>query len=324
MLRVGIIGAGRMGRFHADAFRKHDAKVVAVFDADEGAARAFAADYGCPAMAEVERMLEAEDLDAISICTPPVSHADVCVAAVERGIAVLCEKPLAIDSTGCGKVVAAVAAHNGRLMVAFFNRFFEPVALLRRQFNERRSEWGQLRTVEIVFDLGQQPTRPWLWEKAVSGGGALMNNGVHALDLIELFAGRSNSGIVRFRSSPASGALDSDCFAILASDGGSISTFRTFTNSVERNFLLNVEFEHCRAEVRWYPPSLRLSWPDGRQESVALSSGDPLDRIVNGIGAFVSAIHRNDFAQLPAASDGARAVDLVERFYASGGEYLAL
>lgn len=324
MLKVGIVGAGRMGRFHADAFRKQDASVVAVVDADEAAANAFAADYGCLAMSNVERLLDTGGLDAISICTPPVSHADVCVAAVERGIAVLCEKPLAIDSAGCEQVVSAVTAHNGRLMVAFFNRFFEPVALLKRQYSERQSEWGQVRTVEVVFDLGQQPTRPWLWDKAVSGGGALMNNGVHGLDLVELFAGRTKSGIVRFRSSATSGALDSDCFAILASTGGVISTFRTFTNSVERNFLLNVEFEHCRAEVRWYPPSLRLSWPDGRQENIALSSADPMDRIVNGIGAFVRAIQSNDFSDLPVAPDGARAVDLVERFYASGGEYLAL
>jgi predicted dehydrogenase len=304
-----------MGKFHAEAFVAEGAVIGAVYDDFPASAEALAKEFSAAHAKSLDDLLNSYDLDAISVCTPPFVHEEACVGAMRAGLAVLCEKPLAATAEQCNRIVAAQQQYNGRLMVAFFNRYFEPVARLREEFAGRRDDWGDVAGMEVVFDLGRQPTKPWLWNKEIAGGGALLNNGVHAIDLIRVFCGELEGGYVTLRSTAVSQGLDADAYGLVSAKSGAVAAFRTRTSSVTRNFSLEVEFAKARARVCWYPPSLTVT-EDGKDAvAIPLASDNPLDRIRGGVAAFVNCLKIGDFSSVPSASDGAIAIAMAESLY---------
>src|SRR5438128_320949 len=98
-VRFGLVGAGAIAQAYAQAFGQTDrATLAAIADCRLPAAEAMAAAANCQAFSTAEEMADAVDLDAVIVCTPPSTHRDICCDLLERGLHVLCEKPLAIDS----------------------------------------------------------------------------------------------------------------------------------------------------------------------------------------------------------------------------------
>jgi len=126
-LRVGIVGAGRMGRVHTIAFSElADSEVVSVFDTDAVRARALAAEFGIANVAQGARdLVEADDVDAVVVATPFDLHFEPTVAALRAGKHVLVEKPLATDPEQA-RTMADEAARAGRVLMAGFNLRYEP------------------------------------------------------------------------------------------------------------------------------------------------------------------------------------------------------
>jgi myo-inositol 2-dehydrogenase / D-chiro-inositol 1-dehydrogenase len=126
-VRVGVIGVGRIGRMHAEllAHQVPGAAVTRVFDAHEDSARAAAELLGVAAAAEVDELLAAPDVDAVAICTPTDTHADLIVAAAQAGKAIMCEKPVSLDLVEVDRALAAVEAAGVPFQIGF-NRRFDP------------------------------------------------------------------------------------------------------------------------------------------------------------------------------------------------------
>lgn len=184
-LRVGIIGAGGVARGrHIPCFgRNPRASVVAVADVSREAAEKAAADFGIPAAyADYREMLEREDLHAAVVCTPNKHHAPVTIAALERGLHVLCEKPLALNAEeGRAMLEAAIAAE--RILSVGFHYRHMPNARAAR----RLVEAGELGDVYMarVQAIRRRGIPSWgsFTNREVQGGGALVDFGVHLLDL---------------------------------------------------------------------------------------------------------------------------------------------
>ena len=124
-VRFGLLGAGRIGKVHAKAVMGDaNAKLVAVTDAMPAAAQAIADQYGCD-VRSMEAILAATDIDAVIICTPTDTHADLIEAFVKAGKAVFCEKPIDLSLDRVKACLSVVRAHKGTLMVGF-NRRFDP------------------------------------------------------------------------------------------------------------------------------------------------------------------------------------------------------
>ncbi|MCB2130286.1 MAG: Gfo/Idh/MocA family oxidoreductase, partial [Rhodobacteraceae bacterium] len=124
-LRFGILGAGRIGKVHARAVASDSgAQLVAVADAIGAAAEALAGAYGAD-VRTIDGIINGDDIDAVIICTPTDTHADLIEAAVRAGKAVFCEKPVDLDVQRVRDVLKVVAAEKGTLMVGF-NRRFDP------------------------------------------------------------------------------------------------------------------------------------------------------------------------------------------------------
>lgn len=183
-LRVGVIGLG-IGRMHIEGWRQHpQVEVVAITDADAvrlaqvGDQFAIARRY-----TDAQAMLDAGGLDVVSVCTPNKFHKDLTLAALGAGCHVLCEKPMAMSAAEGREMLAAAKAVDKRLMINFSYRFSAASRGLKAQvdaglfgdFYFGRSVWHRRR--------GMPGFGGWFGNKALAGGGPLIDLGVHRLDL---------------------------------------------------------------------------------------------------------------------------------------------
>lgn len=130
-LRFGMVGAGGIAQAYAQAFRDTNiADLVAVADVRAESAEAIAQSIGAKSYASYEEMAAAENLDAVVVCTPPVTHRNICADLANRGLHVLCEKPLAIDSKSATEMFDAAAQNNVKLIMATKFRYAADVIRL--------------------------------------------------------------------------------------------------------------------------------------------------------------------------------------------------
>jgi predicted dehydrogenase len=182
--RIGIVGLGGMGRAHADAVEQLGHEVAAGADVVADARDSFGADYGTPTYEDFEEMYDAEELDGVAITTPNKFHAPAAVAAFERDVHVHSEKPLAHELEAAEEMVAAEADSDAHGMVGFQSRYRTGAKLFRAY--DERDRFGDVRHVEVrrIRRRGIPGRGSWFTSRDLSGGGALIDIGVHSLDLV--------------------------------------------------------------------------------------------------------------------------------------------
>src|SRR5882672_9313378 len=140
MLRVAVIGAGRIGKIHAANVARHPrTRLSAVADPIEAAARALAQAHQCEWTAQADDLIAGQDVDAIVICTPTNTHVDLIERAAAAGKAILCEKPIDLDIAKVERCLASLARTPVPLLVGFNRRFDPSAAALKRAIDEARS-----------------------------------------------------------------------------------------------------------------------------------------------------------------------------------------
>lgn len=184
--RLGFVGVGWIGAMRLEAVRAAGtAEAAALCDpSPERLAAARAASPGAVCCEDLDDLLaRAGDLalDGVVISTPNAFHVPQAVAALEQGLAVFCQKPLAVDAEGARAVVRA-ARRAGRLLgVDYTYRCTAGAQALRRLI--RTGELGRVFSLETAFHNAYGPDKPWCHDPTVAGGGALMDLGVHLIDL---------------------------------------------------------------------------------------------------------------------------------------------
>lgn len=197
-VQIGVIGLG-VGRWHIESYREvSDAKVVALCDVDEEKLTKVSEHYGITrTYTDYKALCEDETIDAVSVCVPNALHAPIAVYALEHGRHVLCEKPLA-DTVAHGQEILQAARQAAKratvkAMVAMKLRYSKEAQYIRGQV-----EAGKLGHVYYGFstylrDIAGIPGMGgWFTRKSMSGGGALIDNGVHLLDLTWYLMGCPN------------------------------------------------------------------------------------------------------------------------------------
>lgn len=191
-LRVGLVGAGAVAGYHAAAIAGHgDSDLVAVCDLDAGRAEGVASGvHGRPAVfTDHLSMLDAAGLDAVVVNTPHALHEPMAVELLERGIAVLVEKPLATTPDRCGAVIDVARRTGTPLGVGQIQHYLpEKVAVADALAA------GEIGPVVAVDDRRPTDYRPgsrpsWFFDRAMSGGGAMINVGGHSIDRALWFGG---------------------------------------------------------------------------------------------------------------------------------------
>jgi myo-inositol 2-dehydrogenase/D-chiro-inositol 1-dehydrogenase len=184
MLRVGVIGVGRIGRMHAEllARRVEGVALVAVSDVRAGVADAVAAELGVPATG-VEELLARDDVDAVAICTSTDTHADLIVAAARAGKAIFCEKPVSLDLAELDRALAAIEAAGVPFQIGF-NRRFDPA----HQAVHHAVRSGDVGEPQLVRISSRDPAPPPLAYVKVSGG-IFLDMTIHDFDMARYVAG---------------------------------------------------------------------------------------------------------------------------------------
>lgn len=180
--RLGFLGTGWIGRHRMQCVHESGlADVVAVADSSaECASAAAEAVGGVPWFGGLSELLE-QELDGIVIATPSALHAQQSIAALERGLAVFCQKPLGRNAQETERVVTAARRKNRLLGVDFSYRHVEGVRCLRNLIGD--GALGRIFAIDMVFHNAYGPDKPWFYERRLSGGGCLVDLGIHLVDL---------------------------------------------------------------------------------------------------------------------------------------------
>jgi predicted dehydrogenase len=182
------VGAGAIAQGYAQAFQKCAvACLVAVADIRADAALALSQGIVVPAYESYESMAEEIQFDAVLVCTPPATHADISCYFLEREKHVLCEKPLSIDVQGALRMLEAATRSGVKLSMCSKFRFVDDV--IRAKSIYASGVLGEIILFENVFTARVDMTSRWNSDPVVSGGGVLIDNGSHSVDLIRYFLG---------------------------------------------------------------------------------------------------------------------------------------
>jgi UDP-N-acetyl-2-amino-2-deoxyglucuronate dehydrogenase len=190
-----IIGCGNIGPSHAEGVLAcKDAKLVAVCDIIEEKARNMAAKYGSASyFTDYREMLQSEEIDIVSLCTPSGMHGDMVLDCARVGKHVLCEKPIEISKGKMDAMINACTDAGVKLGAVFQNRTYSGTIRARKMIKD-----GELGRILIADGYCKEYRSPeyyksasWRGTWALDGGGCLMNQGVHCIDLLCWFAPRS-------------------------------------------------------------------------------------------------------------------------------------
>lgn len=330
IVSFGMIGCGTISEWHAQAIEKIDgARLVAVTDLNEAARAAFAQKYQARAFDSVEALLAEPSIDVVSICTPSGLHAPLAVQAAGRGKNIVVEKPMAITPAQLDAVMTACRVNHVKLSVIAQLRFSDAV----RQLNAAVGDGALGRLV--MADLSMKYYRSqeyydrggWRGTWKMDGGGALMNQGIHGVDLMQYVMGPVKSVCATVRTLTRRIEVEDTAVATLEFQNGALGRIAA-TTSVYPGSPRTLEICGDRGTIRLEEDSI-ASWDiAGRQlpEGVRLggaSSHTAVNPAAFGIeGHFrqlsdmVDAI-RNDRAPLVDQFEGKRSVELILAIYES-------
>jgi predicted dehydrogenase len=188
-INAAVIGVG-IGGWHLRGYRKSPhAKVLAICDIDVKRAEAAAAEYCAEhVFTDYREMLKLRDLDAVSVCLPNYLHASVTIDCLRAGKHVMCEKPLAMNAREGERMVKAAREARKLLMLAVNNRYRGDVGVLKRYIDG--GDLGRIYFAKCGWIRRSGIPRGWFGVKAMSGGGPLIDLGVHMIDLAWYLMGR--------------------------------------------------------------------------------------------------------------------------------------
>lgn len=241
-LRVGVVGAGLIGRRRAETVAGDpESRLVVVADVDGERAKGVAQELGCDATTEWERVVVRDDVDAVVVSTVNKFLMPIAIGAAERGKHVLCEKPLGRSAEEAEKIVQAVDRAGVTLKVGFTLRFHPAVRAAQRRCAD--GAIGKLLYVRAVYGHGGRPgyERDWRGDAYLAGGGELLDQGVHVVDLCRWFLGEFEraQGVVQ-RGFWDVAPLEDNGFAILSAADGRVATFHASWTQWKNRFLFEV------------------------------------------------------------------------------------
>jgi len=228
-VRVGIIGAGLQGGRLAPAAHRHPrTELVAVSAAHEESAARLARRFGCESVAGWRPLVERDDIEAVVVCTPPHLHAEISIAAMRRGKHVLCEKPLARSIAEAREMIATAAKEGVRLQCGFNHRFHPGIQQAHEWFKD--GAIGPPLFLRCRYGICGRPgyENEWRCDPRIVGGGQMMEQGIHAVDLARWFLGgfAEVTAFVETRFWPIA-PLEDNAFALYRTKDGVVASIHS-------------------------------------------------------------------------------------------------
>ena len=195
-MNFSIIGCGMIASFHAKAINAmENGTLYAIHGIEEEALKKIGEEYGCKTFLSLEEMLADEQVDIVTIATPSGTHGDLAIQSVKAGKHVICEKPLDVTTEKIDKVIQA-AKENNKVVAGILNRRFNPVMEIAKEAVSQ-NRLGKLTLCDAYVkwyrDENYYASGAWRGTWALDGGGALMNQSIHAIDQLIYLAGDVHS-----------------------------------------------------------------------------------------------------------------------------------
>ena len=184
--KFGVIGCGMISRFHARAIREIGAELVACYDRLPLASERLASEFGCKSYTELKDFLADPEIEIVTIGTPSGAHLEPAVAAAKAGKHVIVEKPLEITPERCDEIIAACESAGVTLSTVFPSRFHDSSLQLKKAIEAGRFGKLTLGDAIVKWYRTQQYYDSGVWRGTwkLDGGGALMNQAIHSVDLL--------------------------------------------------------------------------------------------------------------------------------------------
>lgn len=324
--RFGIIGCGMIAGIHAEAIRSlPDAQLVGATDNNFEKRLTFCQKYAIMPYESTEALLADAAVDAVCICTPSCFHADTAIAALYAGKHVVLEKPMALHTEDADRVIAACHATGRKLTVISQLRFSPDVQHVKTLMEQQA--FGQL----IFCNLSMRYWRSeeyftlggWKGKLAFEGGGALMNQGIHGIDLLQYLAGMPTvlGGLACTRHHAVE--VEDTAAALVRFDNGAMGTIEASTCTwpgFERR--LEIHGDHGYVILRENAIE-RMEIPgesvDRTQEAAEVGSCSRPEAIGHAmhalqIGDLIRAV-RGESAPLVDAAEGKKALQIIQAIY---------
>ncbi len=313
-VRIAILGAGRIGQVHASAVSAvRGADLIAMAEPMEAAAQAMQAEFGCE-IRSIEAIATSSDIDAVAICTPTDTHADLIEMFVRAGKAVFCEKPIDLDISRVRSCLDVVAQANGHLMLGFQRRFDPDFMALKSEVDA-----GRIGEVEMITLTSRDPGPP-PYEYITRSGGIFRDMTIHDFDVARWLLGEDVSSVQAAASvltDPKIGELgDFDSANVILTTASGRQC--TITNSRRASYGYDQ-----RIEVHGSKGSVRAMNQHTAKIEVATADGYTQPPLMDFFMARYTAAYRNEigaFAEAVATGgpmpvtgeDGLRALELAE------------
>lgn len=285
-VRAAVVGCGDISALHFDALsRLPGVRLVAVVDEHPERLATAVTAHGAPGYADFVAMLDEQRPTVVHICTPHSEHAWMTLACLERGINVVTEKPLA-HTLADGEALAAAAALGGaKVAVCFQNRYNPTVVALKAALNSGTLGAITAAHATVVWFRGAAyyRDRPWRGTWAGSGGGLLMNQAIHTVDLLQWLVGdvvkttggasnRSLQGVIEVE--------DTADFVLEHADGVRSVFFATLANAANAPVTIDIVTEKATLHLRG---DLTIRYADGSVEVIADAPARPGERSYWGV-----------------------------------------
>ncbi len=336
-IRFGILGCGMISSAHADSITSiPDAELVGVFDMSADRCRAFADTYGVKAYGTMDALLSDDAVDAVCICTPSGFHADNALRVIEAGKHVLVEKPLALNTDDCDKIIEAAGKHGVKASVMSQLRFARTTQVLQSLVTE--GALGRIVTADILMKYYRSPEyfaqSSWRGTWKHDGGGALMNQGIHGIDLLLHIMGKAKSVYGMARTLSHSIEVEDTASAVVEFENGALGLIQG-TTSVSPGYPRVLTISGTKGTVgvtedqftewsildRVIPEDIQLGGEihSGARNPTDISSAGHRRQIED----FMDAI-RDNREPLVSLADGRRTIEMITAIYMSSQKNMAV
>jgi predicted dehydrogenase len=278
---VGVIGTGTIGRTHIRTWKAVGVTPVAYADANADALAATVAEHGGEGFADGLDLIRSGKIDLVSICTPPVFHRDLAIPALEAGVAVLCEKPMARTLEDAEAMHAAAERTGTLFTVGFCHRFQPHLEVLKAMIDN--GELGTVMSYRNRFAGHKADAeKTWFANPAIAGGGVLADTSVHSIDMFRYLVGEpvAAHAFTSTRKTDLGPKLEVDDTAalLLQTAEGAIGVIESSWRTPGAEWSVAVYGTGGTVYVDYRKPTLTFAGPDRETREIEVPEGDRFER----------------------------------------------